>query len=358
MSSSGVPTGGLPSPQRYFCHQCDRTVSIVPPVAADPICPLCAGGFVEELEFSEPNTHPTPFFSFQAGAFEPLLTPASGLPSLSSPGSVEVRNPGDFAGLLGLDFNPFASRAPGTPGFDPHLFIRDHIQSIFSGGANIQVVFENAGRGGVPLAANMGDYVFGSGLEHLIQQLFENDPNRYGPPPAAKSAVEALPVIKISQDTVVGDVESQCAVCKDSFEIGAEALQLPCKHIYHKDCILPWLELHNSCPVCRYELPTDDPDYMQRVRGPQTPGGQQGGMADFGGIPASAMGGEDTPSGRRAVHRRVRISLPWPLRGLGAQAEGSGNTAGVNYTSGSANRDGNLTGPRSGGSETRQEDLN
>ncbi|CAL9076827.1 unnamed protein product [Musa acuminata var. zebrina] len=35
-------------------------------------------------------------------------------------------------------------------------------------------------------------------------------------------------------------------------------------HIYHAGCILPWLGIRNTCPVCRHELPTQDDDLISR----------------------------------------------------------------------------------------------
>jgi len=115
-----------------------------------------------------------------------------------------------------------------------------------------------------------GDYGNGS-FSDLLHHLMMNDPNHYGPPPAAKSVVESLADIKVDNKFLetlsnVGKL-TDCAVCKDELEVGAVVKKLPCEHYFHTDCILPWLKLHNNCPVCRYELLTDDAFYEQRRQG-------------------------------------------------------------------------------------------
>ncbi|KAL9263810.1 putative E3 ubiquitin-protein ligase RHC1A [Drosera capensis] len=89
-----------------------------------------------------------------------------------------------------------------------------------------------------------------SGFQELLEQLSMND--RRGPPPAPRSAIDSMPTIKITQSHL--ETYSHCPVCKDLFELGTEARIMPCNHIYHSDCIVPWLAQHNSCPVCRHEL--------------------------------------------------------------------------------------------------------
>lgn len=104
------------------------------------------------------------------------------------------------------------------------------------------------------------DYISTVDVGMLVGQFTEDVSALACRPPASSSVVENLPLVVVSKEDVEKN-ESLCPVCKDEFSVGEEALQLPCGHHYHSDCIVMWLHIRNTCPVCRYELPTDDADY-------------------------------------------------------------------------------------------------
>ena len=83
-------------------------------------------------------------------------------------------------------------------------------------------------------------------LESLLSQIAEEataTDNKN--PPAAKDFISNLP-------TLVDVLDKACNVCLDNLN-RKESTVLPCnpKHYFHRECLVPWLELHNSCPCCR-----------------------------------------------------------------------------------------------------------
>ncbi|KAJ4843864.1 hypothetical protein Tsubulata_039304 [Turnera subulata] len=114
-----------------------------------------------------------------------------------------------------------------------------------------------------PYFGEHDDYIYTAEYETLFGQFAENEIAVMGRPPASKSVVDRLPCVVLTKDDVHGN-NALCAVCKDEINVGETAKQLPCTHRYHGECILPWLGIRNTCPVCRFELPTDDADYERR----------------------------------------------------------------------------------------------
>jgi len=130
-----------------------------------------------------------------------------------------------------------------------------HIQSTFNNFLNASL---GIGLSDIGIHGNLGDYGVGRNLDDILHQTFEQQPIS-GPPPASKKVVDKLKAITIAQNHV--EVSLECTVCKDKFLENEECKVLPCDHFFHGDCIMPWLGIHNTCPICRYELPTDDTDY-------------------------------------------------------------------------------------------------
>lgn len=99
-------------------------------------------------------------------------------------------------------------------------------------------------------------------MEGLEDFLPAEQAGRSAALPASKEVVAKLPVIKVDEGVLkkVGE-DAECCICKEKLGLGHEMQELPCKHLFHPPCLKPWLEEHNSCPICRHELPTDDHKY-------------------------------------------------------------------------------------------------
>ena len=46
----------------------------------------------------------------------------------------------------------------------------------------------------------------------------------------------------------------ECAICFEDINIDEKIIKLPCKHYYHKLCLLPWIDISKTCPICRTDI--------------------------------------------------------------------------------------------------------
>jgi hypothetical protein len=48
-----------------------------------------------------------------------------------------------------------------------------------------------------------------------------------------------------------------CVICYNEIDIRNRRgyMLAPCDHIFHKECLLQWMDVKMECPVCRTELP-------------------------------------------------------------------------------------------------------
>ncbi|XP_021660751.2 E3 ubiquitin-protein ligase RZF1-like [Hevea brasiliensis] len=243
--------------QPYWCYQCHRRVRIAASDPSEIICPRCSGQFLCEVEMNRPRL----VVDFTAFDPSPVVRSLEAL-------SLMLDRPIRRFNYFGFDDNLesqyrgrywFRRRNQWDP--DPetrpwrlrnqNLDGRVHSEDV--PGLPSRPITEPNLPPENPMRpmVSLRDYFFGQVLNELIERVTQND--RPGPPPASESVINAISTVKVTGSHLVN--ESHCPVCKEDFKVGEEAKELPCKHIYHNDCIVPWLRLHNSCPVCRKELP-------------------------------------------------------------------------------------------------------
>jgi len=311
---------------RYFCHMC--SLIIRPELGIEEVkCPHCHTGFVEEVAVDSRGSD---------GAAIPGR--AAGEPSVNAPAAALEREVSLWAPVL-MDFLAASSgrqgqdhgrghgldAAAGGGGGDLAAFARrqyrniallqllnalheadaadagrERVVLVSPADARTMLLGQERGDGAAAAAAlgrgglTLGDLFLGPGLDLLLEYLAETDPSRQGTPPARKEAIAALPTVRVREAFT-------CPVCLDEVAAGGEAREMPCKHRFHDPCIVPWLEMHSSCPVCRHQLPAEEP---------ADPAGSGRRAGDEAG--GNARGGDGGSGGRRHW-------FSWPFGGLFSQ---------------------------------------
>ena len=45
-----------------------------------------------------------------------------------------------------------------------------------------------------------------------------------------------------------------CSICLEEFKEGDKIKKLNCNHVYHEECLVPWLNNNDYCPMCRQNI--------------------------------------------------------------------------------------------------------
>mmetsp|Transcript_7876 Transcript_7876/g.13043 ORF Transcript_7876/g.13043 Transcript_7876/m.13043 type:complete len:338 (-) Transcript_7876:138-1151(-) len=119
-----------------------------------------------------------------------------------------------------------------------------------------------------------GDEMGSLQLEQFLHHVLMNETSTLGAPPMPKDALDRLPrrtVTTADMEDAAAAVTAQhpegvqqqqqglgeCCITRDPFEVGDVVVSLDCGHSYKEESIVHWLEMHNTCPVCRVTVKVD-----------------------------------------------------------------------------------------------------
>ena len=157
--------------------------------------------------------------------------------------------------------NQFSNRhMPNNHFFNPH-FIPNYNMMNMNMGINMNMnnlrinnmnpmipIYNNINNmpmGFPPMINNFGFPFINMGMPMQIPVDF----NRVDP-----RILHSLPETVIKDATKLDPDNKNCVICLEDFKDNESIICLPCIHVFHNDCIKSWLNRHNSCPTCKFQL--------------------------------------------------------------------------------------------------------
>ncbi|ORZ34154.1 hypothetical protein BCR44DRAFT_38998 [Catenaria anguillulae PL171] len=112
---------------------------------------------------------------------------------------------------------------------------------------------------GLPMNAqggfNFGDFVFSQEhLDRIAEQLGQQGPQPQQEGMPDEFFAKGLPDVDNIEAQVAKGLE--CVICQDKFSVGESGICKlgSCDHMFHRECVEPWLKKNHTCPTCRWDL--------------------------------------------------------------------------------------------------------
>lgn len=190
---------------QYYCHVCHRVFTMTFRSPTEMTCPYCDSAAIEEVPHVQHHT---------------------ALPIRRNPQS--ERSPGSRGVLLTADQSRRMSNAT--------LMLRLLESQLREELESLQFAFENA-------HTRLGE-----------EYRTSAQPSK---PKLSKIMIGKLRSCTLDVDLVCS--QPSCPICSEDFVVSNEETKLPCGHIFHRYCVMPWLEQKQNCPICRTSLTDDIP---------------------------------------------------------------------------------------------------
>ena len=257
----------MEKPKKYWCFSCNKECQIIKSIEEGDevyLCSLCKNSFVEEIEDSNNQT--------QAPQDQPQIQSSRRINITINNNNYQTsinnnRNHQDQY-KYGMDntflFLPSTVNYVQTNDDDIYPNIVDSVLSLISPGVNTLINSLNLNDTYNNLVSFLNNHNNDFQFNNLVNILMSMDMGSNSHPPASERAINNLKKIEVNENNINNYKNITCNICLDNFEIGNTLRILECNHEFHEECILTWLKSNNTCPICRHELESNDPNYERR----------------------------------------------------------------------------------------------
>ena len=257
----------MEKPKKYWCFSCNKECQIIKSIEEGDevyLCSLCKNSFVEEIEDNNNQT--------QAPQNQPQIQSNRRINITINNNNYQTsinnnRNHQDQY-KYGMDntflFLPSTVNYVQTNDDDIYPNIVDSVLSLISPGVNTLINSLNLNDTYNNLVSFLNNHNNDFQFNNLVNILMSMDMGPNSHPPASERAINNLKKIEVNENNINNYKNITCNICLDNFEIGNTLRILECNHEFHEECILTWLKSNNTCPICRHELESNDPNYERR----------------------------------------------------------------------------------------------